>query len=212
MQATKWLKLPLFLDASELQALFDYLGQIAIIPLSGVFPKGKEELSFSNYIALYSQYLERLHKGDYSDPDKKLITAWTLDPQDVEERQVATGFLVKPLRPVIQVQPYWLNYSETDGKFHEMAFSKESLAWGLLFSFPQLFQESKTLDIVKVKEPEFPNAGLFKALQRFSREATLPTPFTTPAGQVNFPARIGKKMLPQAALMPQLQSKGLKCG
>lgn len=211
MQATKWLKLPLFLSPEELTALFESLGKIHIIPLSGVFRDGMEELSPESYVALYRTYLESLHRGESAVLDKKLISAWTVDLNAIEVTSVATGVLVKPKIPVVQVQPYWLNYSTTDEKFHEMAFSRDSLSWGLQFSFPQLFQEPTHLEILKVQEPEFPNAGLFKKIQRFSRASTVPTPFVLPNGSsLNHPCRIGKTFLDKAAQMPQLTGKGLK--
>lgn len=211
MQATKWLKLPLFLSPEEIKALFESLGKIHIVPLSGVFRNGMEELSPSGYEALYRTYLEALYRGEPASPDKKLISAWTLDLDAIQVTPVASGVLVKPRLPVVQVQPYWLNYSTTDEKFHEMAFSRESLSWGLQFSFPQLFQEPAHLEILKVQEPDFPNAGLFKKIQRFSRAATVPTPFLLPNGSsLNHPCRIGKAFLDQASEMPQLSEKGLK--
>jgi hypothetical protein len=211
MQATKWLKLPLFLSREEIRSLLTALGKIHIVPLSGVFREGMEELSPQSYEDLYSSYLESLCRGEPASPDKKLISAWTLNLDSIEVIQVASGALVKPKLPVVQVQPFWLNYSTTDGKFHEMAFSRESLAWGLQFSFPQLFQEPAHLEILKVQEPEFPNAGLFKNIQRFSRASTVPTPFMLPDGsKLNHPCRIGKSLLSKASEMPQLVNKGLK--
>ncbi len=209
MQATQWLKLPLFLDETELSALFEALEAPFIVSLSGVFPQGKKVLTAEEYLSLYTHYLEEALSERECRPDKLLVSAWSRSLDAIEERVVPNGFLVRPKRPVLQVQPYWLNYSERDGKFHEMALSRDSLPWGLLFSFPQLFQEPDSLEIVKVKEPEFINVGLFKALQRFSRSYTVPTPFETPLGRVNHPARIGKRLLKRASNMAKLLEKGL---
>lgn len=210
MQATKWLKLPLFLNVHELSDLLHSLGNVHLVPLSGVFKKGLETLSYEEFASLYSAYLQSLIKGEIPNPDRRIVTGWTYDLKEIEERKVETGSLVRPYRPVVQVQPYWLNYSETDGKFHEMALSQESLAWGLLFSFPQLFQDPETMEIVKVQGTNFPNCEMYKKLQAFSRARTLPTPFVTPAGLFNHPARIGKEWLDEAKKMPQLAKRNLK--
>lgn len=209
MQATKWLKLPLFLSVQELSDLLDSLGDVKLVPLSGVFPE-LEVLSPRDFLQLYEAYAARLLRGEAPLPDRRLVTGWTYDLNAIEVRKVETGVLVRPFRPVVQVQPYWLNYSETDGKFHEMALSQESLGWGLLFSFPQLFQEPETLEIVKVQGPDFPNCELYKKLQTFSRARTAPTPFITPNGLFNHPSRIGKEWLHEAKAMPQLARRNLK--
>ncbi len=210
MQATKWLKLPLFLNVHELNDLLAFLGEVLLVPLSGVFKEGLEVLAPSQFTALYEEYFNRLMNGEAPNPDRKLVTAWTYDVKDIEVRAVETGVLVRPKAPVVQVQPYWLNYSERDGKFHEMALSTDSMGWGLLFSFPQLFQEPDTLEIVKVQGERFPNCELFKKLQSFSRSRTVPTPFITPDGPLNHPARVGKECLNEAKTMPQLARRNLK--
>lgn len=209
MQATKWLKLPLFLSVQELSDLLDTLGDVKLVPLSGVFPHGLEVLSNQDFLQLYKTYVERLMRGEVPVPDRRLVTGWTYDLKEIEVREVATGSLVRPLRPVVQVQPYWLNYSETDGKFHEMALSQESLGWGLLFSFPQLFQEPESMEIIKVQGPDFPNCEIYKKLQAFSRARTMPTPFMTPAGLFNHPCRIGKEWKDEVKKMPQLAKRNL---
>jgi hypothetical protein len=210
MQATKWLKLPLFLNVLELNDLLAFLGKVFLVPLSGVFKEGLEVLTPSQFSEYYGSYIQRLMMGEPSNPDRKLITAWTYDVKDIEVKPVETGVLVRPKAPVVQVQPYWLNYSERDGKFHEMALSTESMGWGLLFSFPQLFQDPDTLEILKVQGDRFPNCELFKKLQAFSRARTIPTPFITPAGSLNHPARIGKEWLNEAKALPQLARRNLK--
>lgn len=198
-QASKWFKLPLFLNKIEMQAFLEKLPDVTIAPLSGVIPEKETELSKEGFLALYEGYLKTLPQFS-----PRIISAITLDQNDLRAVPVEGGLLMRIVRPVVQVQPYYLNYSTTDGKFHEMSYSRDSLSWGLLFSFPQLFSDPATKDALKVSDEDFANAALFKSIQRFAREHTVPTPFLVNGKLINHSSRIGKQMIQDIHIHPQL--------
>lgn len=187
-QASKWQKLPLLLSAKEMEEALTVLPQW-IVPLSGVIQKGEEIISKTQFLKCYQDYVEQIDQG-ITRPliDKRLTCAITSDLTNLRKTEVSNGVLIRVIKPVIQVQPYFLNYSEAADCFLDTTFSQDSFAFGLVFSIPQLFQNPKTLEIEKVKAPEF------KALQTWARAHTMPTPFQISENKIiNFPARISRK-------------------
>lgn len=187
-QASKWQKLPLLLSVNEMEEVLSLLPEW-IVPLSGVIKKGEEITSKSQFLKYYQDYLEQIEKG-VKRPiiDKRLTAAITSDLANLREAEVSNGVIIRVIKPVIQVQPYFLNYSETADCFLDTTFSQDSFAFGLAFSIPQLFQNPETLEIEKVKDIEF------KALQTWSRGHTMPTPFQISENKIiNFPARISRE-------------------
>lgn len=187
-QASKWQKLPLLLSYEEMSGLLDLLPEW-IVPLSGVIKKGEEIIPKKEFLKCYKDYYEQIDRG-ITRPviDKRLTCAITSDLTNLRKAEVPNGVLIRVIQPVIQVQPYFLNYSEASGSFLDTTFSQDSFAWGLVFSIPQLFQNPKTMDIEKVRDNDF------KAMQVWARSRTMPTPFQISENKIiNFPARISKE-------------------
>src|SRR5262249_6774145 len=98
------------------------------------------------------------------------------------------------------------------GKFHSKVFGESCINWGIQFSYPQLFSDPNTKEVLRVTEGTlFPNTALFKTLQRWIRSHTIPTPMQTPTGPLNLSVRIGKECLAWINAHPQLRSKNLAC-
>jgi hypothetical protein len=192
-QASKWLTLPLLVTQGEMQELLLLLPEV-FVPLSGVIPEGAENISKSEFLSYYTSYAGEIKKGvKRPHIDFRLTFAITQDLQDLRAINVPGGVLIRIVKPVIQVQPYTLHYSEVAHAFCEMTFSPDSFYWGLQFSFPQIFQNPDTHEIEKVSLERFPNAALFKAIQRWARKATTPTPFLREERVIHHHSRIGKQ-------------------
>lgn len=192
-QASKWLKIPLFLSKEELSALFEELFPFYLVRLSGVIEEGKGVIDKTTYLSLYEDYLKTLQSGQAKDVNR-LVVGLGKELSDFRKIKVDGGELIKVYHPVIQVQPYTLFYSSSAEKFIEMTHSLENMYFGLLFSFPQLFQDPSTQEVIKVYESDTLNAKAFKAIQKWSRAHTTPTPFLINGKVLNHPARIGKKL------------------
>lgn len=205
-QGSKWLKLQVFCDADELKDLWNSLASFSIFPLTGIV---SGEAMDSNYFTdAYAGWIEGLKEGRVpSDAElrKVLACAITDEPdalwlQEIEGR----GFLVKVRKPVIQVQAHYFTYSSLDGVFRPMSMGEKSIFWGLQFSFPQIYQEGKSLEF---KEPE--RNRLFENLRLWVRNATRPTPFlvqdkTGEIKKINAPIRLGKNCFSWIGRHPQL--------
>ena len=116
--------------------------------------------------------------------------------------------IIKVKKPVIQMQAHRIGYSSLDGKFRPMVMGKESISWGIQFSYPQIYEDSGK--VVKVNESDqFPNTARFKKMQRWMRRHTIPTPFLADGKRVNVPMRLGKQCLPWINTHPQLVEKNI---
>jgi hypothetical protein len=98
-----------------------------------------------------------------------------------------------------------------DGKFHSIAQGKETITWGLQFSYPQVFQDPKSKSFSKVTNTlEFPNTALFLAQQKWMRQNTLPTPLIVQGKKINLPVRLGKRCFSWIEKHPHLIEKGFQ--
>jgi len=204
-QGSKWLKVPVLCDAEELEALFD--DSFFIVPLTGLFD-GKV-VDAKRFLNVYAGWIEQLKQGMApSDSQLREILAcgWTetLDSMWLQEVP-GKGFLAKISRPIVQVQAHYFSYSRIDRVFRSMSMGEGSIFWGLQFSFPQVFQDPKTMAIQSTgKHP------LFEKLRLWSRTYTRATPFLVDGEKTNVPIRIGKGCFPWIGRHPQLVAQGIR--
>src|SRR5215207_445025 len=64
LQASKWQKLPLLIDADEMQALLDALGQFWMVQIIGLISIGQEIIDQEAFLEVYRHYLEAIKKGE----------------------------------------------------------------------------------------------------------------------------------------------------
>lgn len=215
MQATKWLKVQLLAEASEIEALFTSLGDFDIFISGSVTAKGEGKISHEQFIKTYTHYIQELQKGKIpAERDYRLFfsTIFTKDPEALFVVPLGScKQLLRVSKPVVQLQPHSLDYSMHDKKFRPMVFGLESVLWGIQFSYPQLFQDPVTKEPLNVDESDlFPNTELFKSLQRWIRHNTIPTPFLVEGKKINVPMRLGKRCLSWINFHPQLSLKNIK--
>jgi len=205
-QASKWLKLPMLLDASELKSLFDSIAPFWIFPLTGVVDGSP--ISSDIFIAEYGRWINALKQGSApTDGELRslLACAFTDDLESLWLQNVGRGYLTKIRKPVIQVQAHFFSYSSVDGEFRSMSMGKESVFWGLQCSFPQVYQDPKTMDLF-----EMDAHPLFRKIQLWVRENTRATPFIVDGKRVNVPMRLGKCCFSWIQNHPQLIQQGIK--
>lgn len=214
LQASKWQKLPVLFDGNEIQSLFEALEQFWIVQVSGLIPIGQEIISHEDFLEVYRHYLTALQKGETATDSRvrpyfsAVLTTFpeALYVVKVNEKQC----LVKVQQPVIQLQAHRFDYSFADETFRSMVMGSDSIAWGIQFSYPHLYQDDN-MQVMTVREgPQFPNTSLFKKLQQWVRGNTIATPFEVEGKKVNVPIRLGKKCLNWINTHPQLQAKGLR--
>ncbi len=181
---SKPLKLPVLLDLDEMGLLLEAISKVfpaaSLFQVHGACKKGEERLSFEAFLSAYETYINELKVGRNPNltvvriPFSCFLSCCTdilyAIPVGTEKR------IIKATRPIIQIQINQMHYSKESDSFHPMSYGQDNIQWGLQFSYPQLFQDPKTQAIEQVRE-QFPNTALFKLMQNWMREHTLPTPF-----------------------------------
>ena len=181
-QASKWLKYQVLLDVEEMKDLLSSLEPISFFQVSQPVSSFEGSFSSDEFLSVYAGYIAALKEGRIETSIRQrsfFSSALSRDFSCFYAMELGgEKVLVKPLYPVIQLQSHAFFYSTLDGKFHPMVQSIESISWGLQFSYPQLFQDPQTHQVVKVSQQEaFVNTEVFARLTQWIRSYTLPTPF-----------------------------------
>lgn len=190
-QGSKYLKFQVLCDAEELKGLLD--GSFSIYPLTGLVDG--EAIEAADFIEVYGSWIEGLKEGrEPADGDLRriLAAAFTAEPDALWKQEVpGRRFLIKIGKPVVQVQAHFFTYSPIDAVFRPMTMGSGSIFWGLQFSFPQIYQDPKTMEFHEVDES--PNAALFQKIKQWVRDTTRATPFVVDGKRTNVPIRLGKE-------------------
>ncbi len=213
LKASKWQKVALLVEVDEMKALLSAISPLFIIKTSGLIKEGEEIISNEEFLDVYSLYLSCLKKGEEAkDPrlNPYFSSIWTVTPDVVYGVKIKDRHsLVKLYKPAVQLQGHRFNYSTADQTFRSMVFGVDSISWGLQFSYPHLYQDDE-MQAITIKEcPDFPNTSLFKKIQQWARNYTIPTPIVADGKRVNVPFRLGKECLSWVHNHPQLRAKNL---
>lgn len=205
-QAAKWLKIQALVEPEELAVLFDE--PFEIYPLSGGFALEAFPMKKEKFLEAYRSWIEKLKEGIVpTDDDLRAFnaTAWATNPSAIWLQKIpGEKYLARPSEPFLQCQVHHMGYSTVDGEFRPMILSRESIFWGLQFSFPQIYQHPKTGEFFDVED-----SSLFKSVRKWSRERTVATPMIVDGKRVNIPIRLGKQCFSWINKHPQLIAKGL---
>ena len=217
LQASKWIKHPVLVDTAEMQDLLKMLSPSDLFIVSQPVTKEDAWVSPDKFIKFYSEYIDALKSG--SIPNEETLRHYfsSILTRDYDQVLYAMPvgkqekFLIKALKPIIQLQLHHFYFSPLDTTFHSMVLSEESVTWGIQFSYPQLCLDLKTKEIKKVKDTEeFPNTELFSKLTKWVRASTMPTPFIWQGRRINPPIRLGKSCFSWINQHPGLRGKGLE--
>lgn len=192
MQISKSVKHPVLLNPTEMEDLFEQLGDFSIFSVGRPLGSDQLEISKAQFLKTYWRYVQRLQEGKVFD-DKEFRTLFssliTHDKEALYAMDVGEGrFLVKAIKPTIQLQMHHFIYSEVDEKFHLGVMGRKSVSWGIKFSYPGLYQHPQTKEILKTKRD-----SLFQLLSKWIRQHTLATPFLVKEKRINVPVRLGKE-------------------
>ena len=202
LEASKWIEVPLLLNPEEMRALLAHLGPLHLFPISR--PLTTLDCPF---VEEYAAYVAALEKGEQPPPLQAYLMsnnreAFYTDP-------LADGkFLIRAWLPAIFVRPHTFVFSEMDKKFRSKVYGENAISWGYTFAYPQFCIDPTTHDAAKVDD-HYQNTSLFKAIQKWAREHTIPTPFRYNGEKINAPIRIGKGCLHFIDKHPQLKRLNL---
>jgi len=215
LQVSKWLKIQMLLGSEEMQALFQALEPFGIYNVSSPVLREEAVIDKGAFLEAYSYYVTALKNGTLPSEGslrRFFSAAWSSTSDSFYAMEVGKDkVLVKPTKPVVQLQGHHFFYSLLDHKFHPMVLSPDSVTWGIQFSYPQIYQHPKSQLFSKVdNSPEFPNTELFRRLNLWMRDHSAPTPFLVGTERTNVPIRIGKKCFSWIAKHPQLVAKQIQ--
>ena len=187
---SKSLTSSLLLDPKEFKRLLSDLGDIFFFQ-TGNLLDSIEDYASKQFINDYSEYFEGLGSLLIKKIPTLLMTA---NPEAVYAIEARPGkFILYPRFPVVQVREHHFTLA-SDGEIHPMVFGKDALSFGLVFSYPQIFFDTKEKKIVEAyKQKDLPNTSLFKKIQIWAREHTKPARFIINGKKVNATFRIGKE-------------------
>jgi hypothetical protein len=209
-QGSKYLKYQVLCDAEELRKLFNGLNPFFIYPLTGL--SNGEAISQDFFLHRYGEWIDALKEGRVpTDADLRslLACAFTAETEALWKQAVPQErYIIKMGKPVIQVQAHFFTYSSLDGVFRPMTMGSANIFWGLQFSFPQIYQEPKTMELREIEESQ--NSELFQKIKQWVRDETRPTPFIVEEKKVNVPIRLGKNCFSWIHNHPQLKSQNLR--
>jgi len=211
IQASKWLSCRALLDAKEMEALLSFLPSFSIYNVSELVDLQTARFSIEDFLAKYIDYVATIKAGLI--PDQVLFkpyfsASFSATSKALYAMKVKDGkYIIKAKEPVVQLSLHHFTYCFEQQKFHSMIHSEEAVTWGLQFSFPQLYANSNDNDIVEVyKDENNPNTILYKALSKWIRSHTTPTPFMIEGKQKNATFRLGKESFAWAKKHPQIET------
>lgn len=203
-QGSKYLKYQVLCEEEELGRLFARLGHFSIFLLTSL--NDGNPIEHSQFLAEYGSWLEGLKKGHIpSDMHLRrlLASAWTVGTDALWKQEVpGKKYIIRVAKPVVQVQAHFFTYSPIDGVFRPMTMGSRNIFWGLQFSFPQIYQDPKTMELLEMDECV--NLDLFQTIKQWVRDETRATPFVVEGKKTNVPIRLGKGCFSWIHQHPQL--------
>ena len=215
LHVSKWNKCQVLLGIEEMEFLLHDLEPLFFFIASEPVEREKGQFDKKAFLGVYTSYIDALRNGCI--PEEKELrrtfsSIMSATPDVLYALSLDKGrYLVKPIKPVIQLQAHHFFYSSLDGKFHPMVLSTESVTWGIQLSYPQMYQDPKTARMINVVDSkECPNTFLFTQLLKWLRKNTVPTPFLVEGKKKNVPMRIGKSCFAWIDRHPQLRMRRIE--
>lgn len=205
-------KLPVLLSIEEMESLLNHLGPIWMFDASRPLPLNSLEIQKEEFLSAYRKYIEGIQRKKLI--DEKLLHPFfssiiTCDLNCVYAQKVSGGrYLIKVRKPCIQLQRHHFVYSKS---FHLGVMGKESVTWGIQFSYPHLYMDPKTKAIGKVaKNSTFLNTERFHRFSKWIRSNTRATPYVINNNLTNQPMRLGLSCFSWINRHPGLIQRGLR--
>lgn len=209
MQASKWLDVPALLEVEEMIALRDALPPFKMYYNGMVVDPDKARIEWDSFLKVYSDYVQALKEGKLpSEAVCRLFFSgvWTADDDSILLSEVPNNQVIpRPWKPVVQLQLHRFSISAVDSKVRSMVFGHDTIFWGIQWSFPQLYMDPETREIIKLTHDDINgNFALFRELQRWMRHHTEPAVFQINGKEVATPIRVGKGCKSWVGNHPQL--------
>lgn len=184
MNASRYHHIRLLITPEEMRGLFTALSPFKLINVSEVTksPEVDQEVFLKAYEAYFA--------GN-TDINRPLFScALTRDESAVMMKQVPDGrTMSRIVKPVVQMRAH--SYTVAAGKLLPMTFGNDAKAWGIQLSYPYLYEDMETGEVVDTLKSNTTNNDLFKTLRVWVRDQTSPATFEIEGKQVKTPLRQG---------------------
>ena len=199
LKVSKWLYLPLLLEIDEMEDLLNTISSCQIYCTANVCKHEEQVISQKEFMRVYKNYISQLKEGSVPSIEDVRRTFYSTISEDAKDLYVISideqQSLVRACRPVIQLQAHHFSYSEQKKKVQSMSLGLNTISWGILFSFPQIYQDNEGNLYKTLQDPSFSNGVVFKNIQKWVRKSTIPTSFSFQGERINSSLRIGKNCL-----------------
>lgn len=189
---SKWQKIQVLLDPIEMENLLRYLSPLAILNISEVVPFDKTSLTIDTFMNKYQKYIDMLRGKT---PKQKISLTYALSQQIENFRAIAVGqkqYICRPLQPEVHMQTHEF-LLDSNGKILPQVFSKETISWGIQLSYPAIFQNAYTMEVIQATRTSFNGWKVFSCIRNWIRTHTLPLPVHYQEKIIQLPIRLGKK-------------------
>jgi hypothetical protein len=205
-QGSQWQKYYLLLETNELEILLATLSDVELFHSGSVLPLEEFYVSKNLFLEIYKNALKDL---TYLSPISFFATS---DSKSFVYRSFGDGRgMLHTYYPVLQIQAHAFAVSFDQKRFFPMVLGENSVSWGLQFSFPQLFEDPKTGEVIKVLHPNATcNSGMFSEFRQWVRHFTKAARFSLDGKECFSPLRLGKKCFSWINTHPQFKKHKLE--
>jgi hypothetical protein len=196
-RVSKWIKHAVLLSDVEMEDLFSALPPFEIFIVSDIVTAETMRIVKEEWLGVYKKYFETIRQGEIPEEERKAFSAvLSTTPDALYAMPVKEGrYLIKIVKPVIQLRMHKFIFSTLEKKVYSMAFGKESISWGIEFSYAHLFQCPKTHEFFNVgSDPQFPNTPLYRELARWMRKNSVPAFFDFEGREIASSIRAGVRL------------------
>ncbi len=210
--ASRWVSVGLLMSAEEWKTFFQAFPRLRLYKVAAVVMEGAEELPFEEFYSLVESFATEIQTkldmdlSSYRIPfscalseSKESFTIQALPSQRV---------LLKPKEPVIQLRPLSFSIS-SEGKIQTKSWGKNHICWGIQMSYPQLFQDPATQNIIQALS-EHPHGVLFKKVLHWIRHHTKSVFLKGQEKSAAFSLKVGKESVYLLSKHEQCRKNGVE--
>ena len=213
-QASRPLFCRVLLDVKEMEELFSYLPPFVFYNVSQLVSKEAFCFSKQEFLEGYRHYVNILKEGKafcFSLLKPLFSAVLSSTETSLYAMKVKEKYLIKKLEPTIQLSLHHFSFCKESKICHSMVNGKEVISWGLQFSYPTLYSNSKKGKVIEImKQKTFPNNLLFRILRRFIRSRSQPVFFWVDGHRINSHMRLGNNCFKWIDTYKHLSQQGLK--
>jgi len=200
----RFVKVAALLSLDHLEDLLDSLGPFVLARTGAVLERDAVFLTKEDLLFHYKIYIEAIENGEDPNPKVRPFLSTTLAPCKASfTLDFVDGIrcIARAGEPCIQLRYHVLAYSPIDHSFHSMALGKETVPWGIQFSFAGLVERR---GVVEEVDRTAPAAQQFRILQKWLRHNTEPACFRGPNWERRISARISPQLVKAINAHPAL--------